>query len=295
MKTILTAFVLLLASHALASDQTSLVGSSNEATPIPPNEFVWRLHIDGEIFIVSNDGEKLISAADEKRQWEFNDSDQPLVSNWRFESKNLPLLALRQTWTLSKENKLTVQIQQYSDMERASNNSDEIKLGKLMREQAFVVKDFAPINWEIKEGNRKIIVRLTPGLWNNETAVDVGALPFSGRHMTIFDGAGHVWADQVEVDSPAPYVGFVTHEGSIFLSYLPFKGAALLGVAKGGRVKIRDGKLKIFIMSEIPFVPNQAKVNVYGIINRSRRTDRLNSYRSYNGSKEEQFLKRVVE
>jgi hypothetical protein len=201
-------------------------------------------------------------------------------------------VALKQKWTLEKNGKLNVEVAQYEDIARGQG--PEVKYGKLIKTEKFTVKNFAPIDWPISTGSQKLIVRLSPGLWNSNDAKDIGVLPLGGKNVVIYDRTGKLWADQVNSDRPSAYFGVTTREGSLFLSFVPFKGAKLLGEAKGGRIKIAHGKNKIVLQSENSFLPDDIKANVYGLVRDDLRTERLNSVRTFSSDKEEDFLKATV-
>lgn len=294
MKTIIL-FIIFLSNLAWSKDEPSndFSRSSNEIKQVTPDELSWRLHITGEIYVLNAEGDKLVNVANEKRDWRFGGGlEKPLESNWLFQQKGLPTVALRQKWYVGKDGRISVEIYQYDNIERGEGA--EIKFGKLLKEDKIVLKDFAPINWPIAAGQQKLVVRLTPGVWQNDDAIDVSSLPVSGKNVVIFDSAGKVWADQVAADRPSVFFGVTTHVGSLFLSFSQFKGAKLIGDAKGGRIKIKDGKDSIILQSETPFVPKDIKANVYGIIKPEIQTGRLKSVRTYSSSKEEEFLKAFV-
>lgn len=279
--------------NAFAQENTSndFSRSENEIKAMTPEEQGWRFHLTGEVFVMNKDGDKLINVANESREWSFGGSiEKPLESNWRFQQKGLPLVALKHKWQLEKDGKISVEIAQYEDFERVQGS--EVKYGKLIKEEKIVLKNFAPIDWEIPgSGAQKVIVRLTPGIWQNEEAVNISTLPISNKNIVIYDRAGKLWAESVTADRTPTYLGIVTHEGSLALSFSPFKGAALIGEAKGNRIKIKSGKATVFLQGEQPFVPRNVKANVYGMIRLDRKTERLNSVRTYSSDKEAEFLK----
>lgn len=295
MKTLLSLILVLIATNAWSKDDVSndFSRSDSEVKALGADDLAYRFHITGEIFILNPEGDKLINIANESREWQFGgSSDRPLTSNWRFQQKGLPVVALKQKWTIEKDGKISVEISQYDDIERTKGS--EIKYGKLIKEEKFVLKNFAPIDWTISGDSQKLVVRLTPGVWPNNEAIDVSSLPMSGRNIVIFDKkTGRLWADQVNADHPSVYFGVATHEGSLFLSFKPFKGAQLIGEAKEGRIKINSGKSRIILQSETPFLPKYIKANVYGIIKPEIKSDRLNSVRTYSSDKEDEFLKRL--
>jgi hypothetical protein len=295
MKVLLSMTLLAMGLSAGAAQNTS-VGFSEQGSElknITAEELSWRLHVTGEVLVLSADGENIIDRP-ESADWQFGGQiEKPLESNWRFRQNQLPIIALKQKWTLGKNGKITAEIAQYEDMER--DGAEKVKFGKLIREEKFTIKNFAPIDWNIAAGNQKVIVRLTPGIWQSEDAVDVGAMPMSGKNVVIFESTGKLWADDVQANHPSIYFGARTHEGSLFLSFLPFKWAQPIGEAKGGRIRIRKGKNKIILQSETPYVPMGVTAKVYGLIVESAKTDRLNSVRTYSSDKEEEFIKASLE
>lgn len=288
----LSALLLSTVTWAANNSSNDFGRSDTEINAITTEELSYRFHISGEIFVVSQDGERLINMANEKREWEFGGQfEKPLESNWSFQQKGLPTVALKQKWMMSTDGKLTVEITQYENMERGQES--EVKYGKVVKEQKISIKNYAPVDWIIPGNSQNIVVRLTPGVWPKSDPVDIGALPLSGKNLAIYDGSGNVWADQIDGKHPAVFFGATTHKGSVFLSFIPFKGAKLIGEAKGGRIKIKSGKDKIYVQSETPLVPDNVRANVYGIINKDLTTVRLNSVLTYSSDKEPEFVKRI--
>ncbi|MES2963942.1 MAG: hypothetical protein V4760_08630 [Bdellovibrionota bacterium] len=292
MKKMLLASVLLMGSVALAKNDPSndFSASSNEIKQISVDELTWRMHVTGEIFAVSSNGEKLVNVANETREWEFS-GETSLMSNWVFQSKGQPLVAIAHEWKIQSDGRVTVELKHYDSIARGSGT--EVKYGKLLKEESFVIKNFGPIETTVASGAQKLVVRLTPGVWNQDEALDVGKLPLTGKNIVIYDSKGNVWADGVEGDRPSTYFGAVTHQGAVFLSFVPFKGAKLLGNAKNGRIKLKIDNGNVYLLSEMPFTPRNVKLNVYGIIKQGLRTERAKSVRTYSSDKEEAFLERL--
>jgi len=291
MKTLL-ALIVLFSSMAWSKDKSStdFSRSDSEIKTLTLEELSWKFHVTGEVFVVNSEGDKLLSVADEKREWEFGGSiEKPLESHWRFAQKSLPTVALRHRWTLEKDGRITVEISQYDTFDRASES--EMKYGKLLKQEKITLKNFAPIEWPVESGPRKLIVRLTPGVWQADDPINLGTLPISGKNIVIYERNGKVWADQIATERASIYLGVTTHQGTVLLSFSPFKGAQVIGEAKGGRIKIKN-KPSIFFQSETPFLPKDIKANVYGIVLPNVRSDSPNSVSSYSSDKENEFLKR---
>lgn len=287
----LMAVLVLCSSVAWAQNQPSndFANADSKIKALTVEDMLWRFHLTGEIFVLNKEGDKLINLANEQREWELNGTDKTLESNWRFQQKGLPLIALKQKWSLDNDGKFQVELSQYEDIERTKEN--EVKYGKLLKEDKFTLKNFAPIDWTINSGDQKVIVRLTPGMWLNQEAVDVESFPISVKNVVIYDRKGHLWADQVSLDNAATYFGVKTHQGSLFISFKPFKGAELLGEAKGSRIKVKGPRGNVFLQGEGAFVPRDVKVKVYGIVRPEIQSPRFGSVQTYSSSREEEFLK----
>lgn len=293
MKTLLSLLIVLVSVSAWSKQESlnnSFGSSDSDIKPLSNEELAYRLNVVGAIFILNSEGDKLINLANEGREWQFDGAGPaPLESNWRFQQKGLPVVALKQKWTLGKDGKISLEIAQYDDFERGKES--EVKYGKLIKEEKFTLKNFAPVDWIIPAGSQKLVVRLTPEILPAQDAFDISKFPISGRNIVIFDRAGKLWADQINPKFPSLYMGVTSHQGSVFFSMMPFKGAKLIGEAKGGRIKVKSEKISLIIQSETPFVPNNVKANVYGIIKPGLRTESSNSVRTMTSSREEEFVK----
>lgn len=293
MKSIIS-ITMLLGHIALAANENkdnSFSKSDTELKTISTEELSWRFHITGEVFIVNKDGDKLINIANERREWQLEGQrDKPLESNWRFQQNGLPLIALKQKWMLEKDGRIQVEVAQYDELERDSES--KIKFGKLIKEKKFTLNNFSPIDWVIPAGTQKLIVRLTPGIWQNDPPINISSLPVTGKNIVVYDRSGRLWADQITLDnSSSIYVGITTHAGTVLLSYTPFKGAKVIGEVKGSRIKVKSEKGSVHLQSETPFLPKDVKANIYGILLPEVRSERLNSVRVSASDKEEEFLK----
>ena len=290
MNKILVLLLLLAARVTFASDNTSndFGHSSDNPPPLSADQIAYRFHVSGEVFVTDKTGEKLLSRSEETRDWQFGANiEKPIASNWLYQRAGLPTVALHHEWTISKDGTIAVNIQQYDNMIQGKDS--EVQFGKLVREQKITLKDFAVVNWVVESDDKRVVIRLTPDLWMNSDAIDVNALPLAGKNAVVFDSGGHLWGT---VDGfSGQFFGVNTVQGTVALSYHPFKGAKLIGEAKEGRITLKNGKDKIMIQSERPLLPTNVKANVYGLIDLSKKTERLHSVRTFTSDKEDQFLK----
>lgn len=259
---------------------------------LKPDDIFYQFNVKGEVLILSPEGDKLNNYVNEDRVWQFGgDVGTPLEANWKSEIKDVAIVALYHKWTFQKDGKISVEIKQYDDIKRSNDNKDII-YGKLLIEKKFVLKDFAPIDLEIKSNKQRVIVRLTPGIYQQEETIDVTDLPLAGKNIVVYDGKGKVWGMDVNADGPAKYLGIMTHIGTIYLSFTSFKGAQKIGTAKDSKIKIKTEKERIILQSELPFLPKGIRANVYAKIDYSRKSERLTSVRTFSSSKESSFLSR---
>jgi hypothetical protein len=267
--------------------------SDTQFKPISVGNLRYKIGITGQILVFAKDTGRILFKANEKRKWSFGD-ENPIEANWGYRSNNLPTVALKHEWQVSPEGVLTGKIKQFESIERGEDG--EIKTGKLIKEKDYKVENLDSISFVISEDDSKrVVAHFDFELWNDdEAAVDIGRLGINSPRMTVFDGTGDTWASRLDnSDGNNVYFGMITHKGSVFMSYVPFKGAKKIGVAERGRIRLYDGKLKLYIESSERLLPVGVSANVYGFFDLTRKTEKYNSVRSYGTTSEESFLKRI--
>lgn len=264
--------------------------STNEVQELSAQDLSYRMYIRGEILIFNQEGNRILDFGNEFRTWEFNGLlNQPLVSYWSFEQKGLPVIGLKHEWKILPSGQLEMKIQHYDKLSKDSKG--EIQLGRLLKSDSQTVQLFRSYDLELAaSGNRKVVVRLTPALWPKQDTVEASDFPISTKDVVLYDGEGNVWASGIEGDRPSKYLGISTHKGTILLSYNAFKGAEEVGSVKGGQMKLKFGKQKLFLLSPFGFVPRDVRVKVYGRFIPNMKTERLNSIRTFSSNKEPEFL-----
>lgn len=178
-------------------------------------------------------------------------------------------------------------------MERDRNG--EPTFGKLQKEQEFVLENFDSISWIVSEDDSKrVVAKFEPTLWTNEEPSEVGKLPINSNRMTIYDNKGNLWASRLDnSEGKNVYFGVVTHMGSFYISYVPFKGAKEIGHAEKGRIRLESGNTKVNIESSDPFLPRGIAAKVYGYFDLNRKSEKVSSVQSYGSDSEEGFLKHI--
>lgn len=280
--------------NASAKDEANdFSDSDSKLETLSAEKLRYTFEIVGEILAFDGSGKRLLYQVPEKRTWNFR-TDQPMGSNWSFKHSDLPEIALHHVWDVNKSGQLVATIAQYDHISRGKNG--EVKYGKLLSEKSFVVENFDAIDWVVENTkDRRVLVKFSPRLWTAEKSENIGAVGLNGKDITIYDNNGDLWASDIDnTEGNNVYFGITTHKGSVYLSYLPFKGAKEIGVANAKGIKIQDGQTKLKIKNRDPFLPTGITAKVYGYIDLNRRTDRPFSIRSYGSDKEANFVKNIM-
>ncbi|MEZ0391807.1 MAG: hypothetical protein ACAH59_06300, partial [Pseudobdellovibrionaceae bacterium] len=85
MKTLLILFFVLIGAQAWSDENASndFVQSNTEVKPLSSDDLAYRLYIKGEIFVLNQEGDKLVNMANENREWQFDGPSAKLLeSNW---------------------------------------------------------------------------------------------------------------------------------------------------------------------------------------------------------------------
>lgn len=262
--------------------------SETKTAAMTPAELRERFELLGEIFVTDTDG-NLMYQADESRLWKFGKTGD-LTSNWSYNNSELPELALRHVWTLSEKGVVEGHIRQFDSMKRKGNAS-EVETGKLLREDKFALKGFAPVSWEaFSDKKKKVIVRLTPRLADRVDTIQVKELPISLENFVVYDSDGNLWGEVRDLEGK--YLGVKTHRGQIAISYFPFKGAREIGTVRGHKITLRGEKgLEVYIRSAQPILSTNRSAKIYGFINTGNRSEESGSIYSSSSGKEDEFLK----
>lgn len=290
----MTKFVLigLLAAQFANASSNDFSTSDSTKKPIPLQKMRYQIEIKGELLVFDKTGRRLLYKGDEGRSWWFGDN-KPIVSNWSYRQKGLPTIAIRHEWELDSDGQLAVKIKQFDSMERGGG--EEPTFGKLVKEQDFKLENFSSITWVVaQDDSKRVVAKFEPILWTSEEPSEVGRLPINSSRMTIYDNKGNLWASRLDnSDGKNVYFGATTHMGTFYISYVPFKGAKEIGLAEKNRIKLEDNGIKLNIESAEPFLPKGTSAKVYGLFDLNRRTERINSVRSYGSDDEKNFYQHI--
>lgn len=261
---------------------------SGEVKNLTNKELRERLGVSGFVYVLSPDGKKLLSQGHEVREWSFGRAGD-LVSNWSFSSDAIERFALKHHWKIEDNGEISVHIQQY-DQITPVKGAKEPRYGKLIREEKLVLQNFSSIIWEVHKNNKqKVVIKLEPQLKENESITQVGKLPIAGRDVVAIDNKSQVWLQGASFS--AEYVAITTAKGTLYLSYMPFKGSSEIGFAKGNRlqVKVSDSHT-VSLVNTTAFLPEGLKAKVYGKTDLNKKSTSPNSVHINASDEEKEFL-----
>ncbi len=291
MKTILILTVLLLGAQAWADSRSNDFGShSGEVKNLTNQKLREQLVIEGNIYVLNGSGEKLLFEAREERTWKFA-KDGDLLSHWSFKADKVEPIALKHRWKLGNDGRLHVDIKQYSSMEKDPSDKDP-KVGKLVKEKKFVLSNFEPITWKVRQTKEEtVVVRLTPRLIRKQEAQQVGRIPISGKNMIMADNKGFVWTPDATFSGQ--FVSLKTNRGTVHLSYQKFSGAKELGTASENKMRVNLGKKHYLnLISTAPLLPHGLEAKVYGKVDLSSKAQ-PGSTHIISSDQEKEFLSSI--
>lgn len=284
--------ILVFASSTLFAQSRDFGTSDTTGQVIPRDKLRYQFEIRGRILVFDSTGTKLQFLGNEERVWRFS-NDKPINSVWSFKQKGLPDVALEHEWQVSPEGVLQTKIKQYDSVEYVKDA--HVKFGKLLKEKSIDVENFGSVSWIVSQSDKqRVVAQFDLNLWKNKgDGMDLGAIPISSSRLTIFDNKGNVWATGLDNASENNiYYSVSTHQGTVYMSYKPFKGGKLMGNVEKSRIKIEDGKLKLTIESANPLVPHGVVGKVYAAIDLNDKTESLYQVRSNSSSDEHHFMKK---
>ncbi len=261
---------------------------SGEVKNITNKELRERFGVSGFVYLFSPDGKKLLSQGHEVREWSFG-SKGDLVSNWSFASDAIEKFALKHHWKIEDSGEISVHIQQYDEIVPV-RGAKEPKYGKVIREEKIIVQNFSPVIWEVLKNNKqKVIVKLDPHLKETESLTQIGKLPIAGKDIVAIDNRSQAWLQGASFS--AEYVAITTAKGTMYLSYLPFKGSSEIGSAKGNRLKVKISDThNLTLVAATAFLPEGLKAKVFGKMDLNKKSSSPHSVQISASDEEKEFL-----
>jgi hypothetical protein len=262
------------------------------AGEVKRDELIRRLQLHAGVFVVSEDGKRLVSVPGEKRTLSGFSADGKFKRDWSSNSSDYGSFKLRHAWTIEPTGVVKVRFEEFSGEEFDANGVPKDFKNPIHQEEREIV-DFGTVIYAVKGvRGKKVVVRFIPELAPESAVESVGNFRIMGKGISVYDSEGALWADDLEV--AAPYVSITTHRGTLLLSYRAFRGSEGAGVADGKKIVIRlKDYPKITLQADGEFVPAGMNARVFAKYVKDRRTDRLNSVRTQESSDEKKFLEKA--
>lgn len=290
-RTIAALMLLIVASNVNAQSMNNDFGRSDSNEEVlSASDLRSRFELVGRVYVTDAKGQ-LMYQGNEARMWKFG-STGDLVSNWSYQAPGIKDIAIKHTWTFGSDGKMIAHIQQFESMKR-KEKSREVETGKLIREEKIEVKDFAPINWIAHtDSKQRVVVRFSPELGDKTDYIEIDTLPMTINNPVVFDSKGRLWAQGRSLEGR--YISMKTHMGQFSVSYVPFKGSKEIGYVKGSEMVINaDKELKLYIRSDSPILTTSKPAKIFGLVDQSKKSERVNSVYSSSSSKEKEFLENI--
>lgn len=284
----LLVLILLLSSTTFAKNTNNSVTNNDEQQEhLNVEELKKRLVVKSGIYVFSPNGEKLLYEDNQSSEWRIGKGGD-IGSTSSHTTKDLGIFTIKHNWTVGSDGRLNISMKQLeSNME--GRKAGPPKLGKVIREKNFILKDFKPIDWVLIQNDKlKAIYRLTPSLTKKERFHDID-LPIGMTNAIVTDNKGYVWTHGLNYTGK--YVSITTHKGTIYMSYTKFKGAKEIGSAQGHEITVNISKKhKVKILSTSSILPRTVSSKVYGIIDLKKRSKSMWSTHLQSSSDEEHFI-----
>ena len=267
-----------------------LISSAALAGNLTPQEVRERLEIRADIYLTDSTGEKILSGPERTNYWKFNPDKGSIKGDWssRFSAG---FIGLRHNWEVLEDGSIRVSIEEFAgESDKQGRPEFKESLGK----KEFKLKNFEPVVWEVKNiKNQKFVVRYLPTIKEISSPINIDSLPVAGTQISITDNNGYLWADDVELNGK--FAGVTSHRGTLIISYSPFSGGKEMGIAEGNLINLKvDKKFEINLRAGSAFLPAGVKAKVYAFYNPDKKSNGVNSLRSFDTGKQER-LKEIMQ
>lgn len=234
-----------------------------------------RLFIKQEIYILDKSGTKLIRTIEGFRELRAGEGKDK-IDNFGFmtKGKDHGEIVLHQIWEPQKDGSLKVVIKQFDHHKwipdpRFKGEKIDIKILSgvdIIKKEERMLKNFESISFvSATDKDKRVVIRLTPYIDDEETPKDISQLPISSKHITLIDNERNVLVDDFGVNGK--YISIKTHaRGALLFSFYLFKNAKEIGFAYGNKMEIKTEKNKhVTFISQTPFLPHGVRSKIYGI------------------------------
>ena len=256
-----------LALWTLMAGAPAALGSDSAA--LDPSTLCERLQIIEEVLVFDKSGTRIIDIYRNDRgpggSRLGNDKESDVAcgrgssSGFSSSSFNRPIF-FHHEWSVQKDGTLAVTYEQGSGF---SGHGREAKLENSTGQKTLAIKDFQTVSWVSPfHTQQRLVVRLTPTLGENHRIREVGNFPLFLSDTTIFDGSGNLWT--ANLTASGDFVGVLTVEGALVLSFQPFEQGTQAGKASGKEIRLSlpDGE-SVLLRSSEPILPGDLAADIY--------------------------------
>jgi hypothetical protein len=257
-------------------------------------EIRQRLSITAEVFVFDASGKKLLEKMSEFKTLQASRGaiTEPLYDKWSSRSSSFEgIVSMETSWEVKENGEIKGRLTQYaSDSE--TKRQGENRYARVLKTEERTVELMGAITWVSVHDHhgKKVVVRYTPTL-RDDIPTALTEYKIAGDDIAIIDNAANLWADHLTIEGK--YVGITTHQGTLLLSYYPFKNAAEFGVASGNRIEVSLGNnLEVSLVSKAAFLPGAMVGKVYGRYLPKQKSKELNANDITTQNQEEKFIQR---
>lgn len=256
-----------------------------------------RIQLNADIYVTDETGQHIIAGPERTNFWKPNnekgiisgDWGSNLKGNWYSNEDVGGQVALRYRFEVADDSSIKGFIEEYS------KDDDRGQFSGLIDRKEFVIKNFEPIVWPVKNvKSAHFVARFILSLREISKPVSVENLPIAATGISISDSAGYLWAEDVTFNGK--YSGLTSHRGSLALSYLPFTGATEMGVAEGNKITLTVNKnFKINLKAATSFLPAGVTAKVYALYLPDRKKKSFNSLHTFDTGRESRVQEALKE
>jgi len=228
------------------------------------DKLVRNLEVRADAFVTSADGAKVLSVDRALSTFRTSSQNPKINAEWKSQFEGLPEVNIEADITVQNDLSINVSVSQYKSLKWDKKNNKNIGEG-LVRQETFVVKNFAPLIWVYKANSEKnIVIRLTPLL---PTQLEAEALTYPVLGITdaiVTDNANRLWAQGI--GGAGQVLGLGSEFGTVYVSFTPFKNSKEIGFVLEDVLTVNlTSKHTLRVRSRSSILGGDIKAKVYGI------------------------------
>lgn len=192
--------------------------------------------------------------------------DGLVKGTWSSSFKEFPTPYLEFSLQVLENKTLKWKLDEYQGSNENKKIWESNQKGKLMNAQEFEIKDFSTIIWSSKPLDKKrLIVRFNPTFFKEADPEKLERAQIAVNDAVVLDNRGRVWSEGS--GGSGDIIKFLSKYGSLYVSFISFKGSSEIGIAREGIIETRHAdKLVIRVRSEKPILGPGLAAKVYGVL-----------------------------